>query len=179
MPNASTDFSQTFLQISLCGIRRLDHLRAPDKFHRMHLPYEGSTWEFGDPIFAATIHHAGQFYAITLAEHKHKTDPTNGRVTIFLRHLSRLGEPSSNTPHLTVHSNRVENGIIHVHPHLTRVEQPLVAARIRRLGLVASGSTIPVARFNGRELFPKLLALCSIVAAVKSRRRKQNNATMK
>jgi len=44
---------------------------------------------------------------------------------------------------------------------------------------VASGSTIPVARFNGRELFPKLLALCSIVAAVKSRRRKQNNATMK
>jgi len=152
-------------------MRRLDHLRAPDKFHRMHLPYAGSTWEFGEPVFAATIHHAGQFYAITVAEHKNTTDPAIARVTIFLRHLSRLGEPSTNTPHLTVHSNRVENGIVHVHPHLTRAEQPLVAARIRRLGLVATANSIPVARYNDRELFPKLLAVCSVVAAVKSRRR--------
>lgn len=168
-----------FNKVCLRALGRLDHLRAPEKFHRMHLPYKNSAWEFGDPIFAATIHHLGQFYAITLAEHKHITDPTIGRVTIFLRHLSRLGEPSSNTPHVTVHSNRVQNGIVHVHPHLTRTEQPLVAAGIRRLGLVANGSTIPVTRYNDRDLFPKLLALCSVVASVKSRRRKPKNTAKK
>jgi hypothetical protein len=171
---ASTNFTNMFSQCALRALRRLDHLRASDKFHRMHLPYGRSAWEFGEPFFAATIHHAGQFYAVTVAEHTHKTDPTTQRVTIFLRHLNRLGEPSSNTPHLTIHSDRAENGIVLVHPKLSRTERPLVAARIRRLGLVANGNAISVARYNHPELFPKLLALCSVIAVVKSRRRKSN-----
>jgi hypothetical protein len=172
MKPSTTNFTNSFRESSLRALRRLDHLRTPDKFHRMHLPYGGSAWEFGDPIVAATIHHAGQFYAVTVSEHTLTANPATKRVTIFLRHLRRLGEPSSNTPHLTVHSNCVENGIVTVHPKLTRTEQPKVDGRIRRLGLVANGNSIAVTRYNHPDLFPKLLALCSIIAAVKSHRRK-------
>ena len=167
-----TPTTDKFRETILRSLRRLDHLCAPERFHRMHLPVEGNTWDFGEPLFAATLFHAGQFFAVTVADHTQIKAPKAQRVTIFLRHLSRLGEPSSNTPHLTVHSNRIEDGMVQVHPHLKRAEQAQLAPRLRRLGLIANGNAISVTRYNHPDLFPKLLAICSAIAAIKCNRHK-------
>jgi hypothetical protein len=166
--------AESFLTSITSALRSFDYIRVQDQLHRMHLPHntDGSNWiTHNKPIEAMTVHQSGQFFAVLIERQSYSGHPTQDRITLFFRCLRRMGEPSSNTPHLTFHSSRVNNGgFVVVHPKVRRTERASLAKLLKPLGLTMHNSAIAVATYKHPSLFPKLFALCSAVASVKTGR---------
>lgn len=90
----STD---AFRRAILKAISALDYLPVAERFHRMHLPFSAKNWEDQSRLLQGTIHYAGHFFAVTVENQACVDEPSDLRVTVFFRYLSKMRERSGNT----------------------------------------------------------------------------------
>lgn len=114
---------------------RLDALAAAEKFHRLHLPGGQDRWETEVRLYQSTVFHEGQFFALVIDRQSRESVPDLRRITIFVRFLRRMGQPSGNNPHLTINFDIAHSGDLHAYPKIKASDCVNIAKRLKRFGV--------------------------------------------